>query len=57
MNNYWFKIATISTIFAVGNIVFRHFEQETPKWRRVTKVFVFTGFGVLPSARFGRTGF
>jgi hypothetical protein len=57
MNNYWFEIAIIMSIFAVGNILFGHFEQETPKWRRVTKVFLFTGFAVLLSALFGRAGF
>ena len=25
---------------AIGRIVFGHFEERTPKWRRVLKVFV-----------------
>ena len=31
----WFEVALAATIFAVGNILFGHFEERTPKWRRV----------------------
>jgi len=40
----WMAIAITAMIFAVGNIVFGHFEERTPKWRRVTKVLLVTGF-------------
>lgn len=33
----WFEIAVVSAIYAVGNMVFGHFEERTPKWRRVGK--------------------
>jgi hypothetical protein len=33
----WFEIAIVSTIFALGNIVMGHFEEQTPKLRRVGK--------------------
>ena len=36
----WFEVALVATIFAVGNMLFGHFEAETPKWRRVLKVLV-----------------
>ena len=36
----WMAVAITATIFAIGNIVFGHFEEQTPKLRRVTKVFV-----------------
>ena len=36
----WFEVAVVATIFAIGNILFGHFEAETPKWRRVSKVIL-----------------
>jgi hypothetical protein len=33
----WFEIAIVSIIFAVGNILMGHFEEQTPKIRRVGK--------------------
>lgn len=36
----WFEVALVATIFAIGNILFGHFEAETPKWRRVLKVLL-----------------
>ena len=33
----WFEIAIVSIIFAVGNMVMGHFEERTPKIRRVGK--------------------
>ncbi len=33
----WFEIAIVSIIFAVGNIVMGHFEEQTPKIRRLGK--------------------
>jgi len=36
-NTYWFDFAMVSLIYAVGNILMGHFEEHTPKWRRVLK--------------------
>ena len=33
----WFEVAIVSIIFAVGNMVMGHFEERTPKVRRVGK--------------------
>lgn len=33
----WFEIAIVSIIFAIGNILMGHFEERTPKVRRVGK--------------------
>jgi hypothetical protein len=51
----WFEVALTATIFAVGNIVFGHFEAETPKWRRVLKVFLELGLVRLLAVQLGRT--
>jgi hypothetical protein len=36
-NSLWFEIAVVSIIYAIGNISFGHFEERTPKWRRIGK--------------------
>lgn len=33
----WFEVAVVSVIYATGNIFFGHFEEQTPKWRRLGK--------------------
>jgi hypothetical protein len=53
----WFEVAIITTIFAVGNILFGHFEEGTPKWRRVTKLFLVVGLIILITETLGRPWF
>jgi hypothetical protein len=36
-NTLWFEIAVVSIIYALGNILMGHFEEQTPKIRRVSK--------------------
>ena len=53
-DTYWFDVALLATIFAVGNIRFGHFEAHRPKWRRVLKVPVVTALFVAVDAAAGR---
>lgn len=53
----WFEIAVMSTIFAVGNILFGHFEEQTPKWRRLLKMVLMMALAVGLSAFLGRAWF
>ncbi len=53
----WFEVAIITTIFAVGNILFGHFEEGTPKWRRVAKLFLFVGLIILITQTLGHLWF
>ncbi len=50
----WFEIAIVSIIFALGNMTMGHFEEQTPKVRRVGKyvllLFLVCGISVV----FGR---
>lgn len=50
----WFEIAIVSIIYAVGNMVMGHFEEQTPKIRRVGKyiltLIIICGISIL----FGR---
>lgn len=50
----WLEVAVVATIFAVGNIVFGHWEVETPKWRRLLKFILFVGVTLGISAGVGR---
>ena len=36
----WFDIAVVMSIFAVGNMLFGHFEQHKGPWRRLAKVAI-----------------
>jgi len=50
----WFEVALVATIFAIGNILFGHFEAETPKWRRVLKVILMLAVTRAISTELGR---
>lgn len=39
-NSLWFEIAIVSMIYAIGNMTMGHFEERTPKIRRVGKYFL-----------------
>lgn len=54
-NSFWFEIAIVSIIFAIGNILFGHFEEHTSKLRRVIKYFLALILIVSVSMYFGRT--
>jgi len=54
---YWFEVAVMGVLIAIGNILLGHFAAETPKWRRVGKVFIGCALAVVISATFGREWF
>lgn len=39
-DSLWFEVAVVSIIYAIGNMIFGHFEEQTPKLRRVGKYFL-----------------
>ena len=36
----WFDITVVMSIFAFGSILFGHFEEHKPKWRRLLKILI-----------------
>lgn len=48
------EVAVVAIIFAVGDIVFGHWEAETPKWRRLLKFVLIMGITLALSAGVGR---
>jgi hypothetical protein len=53
----WYEIAIVSSIFAIGNIFFGHFEELTPKWRRLLKFVLMTALFLAISYYAGRRWF
>jgi hypothetical protein len=43
-------IALVASLFAIGNIMFGHFEERTPKWRRLLKFGLVLGATLLLEA-------
>jgi hypothetical protein len=54
-NSLWFEVAIVSIIYAAGNILFGHFEERTPKIRRVGKYILTLIIVCLISVYLGRT--
>jgi hypothetical protein len=53
-DSLWFETAIVLGIFAVGNILFGHFEQHKPSLRRLAKVALVRGITLTLSATAGR---
>jgi hypothetical protein len=53
-DSLWFEIAIVSIIFAVGNMLMGHFEERTPKVRRVGKYLFIVLIVCSASVLFGR---
>lgn len=54
-DSLWFEIAIVSIIYAVGNIAFGHFEEQTPKIRRIGKYILTLIIICMLSIYVGRT--
>jgi hypothetical protein len=50
----WFEIAIVSIIYAIGNILMGHFEEQTPKVKRIGKYLLTLLLVCLISIYFGR---
>ncbi len=53
----WYELSLISTMVVIGTILFGHFEERTPKWRRILKFIIYTTVLCLISYYFGKTAF
>ncbi len=50
------ELLVVAAFLTVGNLVFRHFEPQTPWWRRLLKALVVLGLTAAVSHFFGRRG-
>lgn len=48
-----FVLAATASLFTVGTILFGHFEERTPKWRRLLKFAITIGLTALLDATAG----
>ena len=53
-NSLWLEVSFVTSIFAVGSIFFGHFEEQTPKWRKLSKLIFFVFVTTTLSATAGR---
>jgi hypothetical protein len=53
-DSLWFDTAVVLGIFAVGNILFGHFEQHNPPARRLAKVAIALAITLALSSTLGR---
>jgi hypothetical protein len=53
-NTLWFEVAIVSIFFLFGHIFLGHFEERSPKWRKVIKYFITLVIIISISVFFGR---
>lgn len=53
-DSIWFEIAIVSMIYAIGNIFLGHFEEQTPKIKRLSKYILTLAVVVGLQYFFGR---
>jgi hypothetical protein len=53
-NTLWFEITIVSILFLLGHIYLGHFEERSPKWRKLVKYLVTIIVIVSISVFFGR---
>jgi hypothetical protein len=54
-NSFWFEFSVVTVFFLFGHIYFGHFEERSPKWRKVLKYIVTLTIIISISYFFGRT--
>ncbi|MBN8694614.1 MAG: hypothetical protein J0L69_15575 [Bacteroidetes bacterium] len=54
VDSLWFEIAIVSIVIALGQILFGHFEERTPRAKKLAKYLLFLGLVVGISCLFGR---
>lgn len=54
-NTLWVEIAVVTLFFLLGHIYFGHFEERSPKWRKLVKYIVTLAIILSLSVFFGRT--
>jgi hypothetical protein len=53
-DTFWFDVAVVMSIFAIGNILFGRFQEHRPRGRRLLKPLFFLALILALSATVGR---
>lgn len=54
-NTLWFEIAIVSIMYLLGHIFLGHFEERSPKWRKLLKYILTVTIILAISVLAGRT--
>ena len=54
INTLWFDTAIVSIYFLLGNIFLGHFEERSPRWRKLVKYLITLAIIIVVSIFFGR---
>jgi hypothetical protein len=53
-NTLWFEVSIVTIVFLLGNILLGHFEERSPKWRKVVKYIITLAIIISISVFVGR---
>ena len=53
-NTLWFEISVVTIFYLVGNIFLGHFEERSPRWRKLVKYLVTLVIVIFLSVFLGR---
>ena len=53
-NTLWFEVSIVTFFFLCGNIFLGHFEERSPKWRKLVKYLITLAIIIVLSTFFGR---
>ena len=53
-NTLWFEVTIVSIVFLLGNIFLGHFEERSPKWRKLAKYIITLAIVIAVSVFAGR---
>lgn len=53
-NSLWLEVSVVTFMFLLGHIYFGHFEERSPKWRKVLKYIVTLAIILTISVYVGR---
>lgn len=54
-SSLWFEVSIVTIFILLGHIFLGHFEERSPKWRKLVKYLVALAIVLLLSYYFGRT--
>ena len=54
-NTIWFDITVVSIVLLLGHIAFGHFEERSPRWRKLLKALITFALMISLNLFFGRT--
>ena len=54
-NTIWFDVTIVSIVLLLGHIAFGHFEERSPRWRKLLKAVITFALMISLNLLFGRT--